>query len=480
MNYSHLLANHPVLPRIGNTADRLGVEACVVGGFVRDLFVGKTSPDIDVVCVGSGIELAQAVAQDLGSDVVVHVFKNFGTAMLRWQDYEVEFVGARKESYNQDSRNPVVAPGTLLEDQQRRDFTINTMAIRLNKSGWGELIDGLGGREDLAHGLIRTPLDPGITFSDDPLRMMRAIRFATQLQFAIDPSTLAAIQAYAERIKIISQERITEELNKIILARIPSVGFKLLFDTGLLKIIFPSLVNLQGRARIQSHSHKDNFYHTLQVLDNVAQASDNLWLRWAAILHDIAKPLTKKFDPITGFSFHGHEDLGAKLVPKIFKQLKLPLNDKMLYVQKLVRLHLRPIVLAQEVVTDAAVRRLIYEVGDELEDLMVLCRADITSNNPAKVKQYLANFDKVEAKVLEVEEKDHVRNLQPVITGEIIMQTFQLKPSKLIGEIKVAIKEAILEGTIKNEYEPAFQYMLQVGKMHGLEPKGHYLAGSHS
>lgn len=471
MNCSNFLANYPVLQKIGHTADRLGVEACVVGGFVRDLFLGRASSDIDVVCVGSGIELAEAVAKDLGPDMVVHVFKTFGTAMLRWQDSEIEFVGARKESYSRDSRNPVVTPGTLVDDQRRRDFTINTLAIRLNKSGWGELIDDLGGMEDLQRGLIRTPLEPGITFSDDPLRMMRAIRFATQLQFVIDPPTLAAIQAHVERMKIISQERITEELNKIILAKVPSGGFKLLFDTGLLKIIFPTLVNLQGRERIQGHSHKDNFYHTLQVLDNLAQVSDNLWLRWAAILHDIAKPLTKKFDPVMGFSFHGHEDLGAKLVPKIFKQLKLPLQDKMLYVQKLVRLHLRPIVLAQDVVTDSAVRRLIYEVGDELEDLMVLCRADITSNNPAKIKQYLSNFDKVEAKVQEVEEKDHVRNLQPVITGEIIMQTFQLKPSRVIGEIKNAIKEAILEGEIKNEYEPAFQYMLQVGKAHGLVPR---------
>ncbi len=471
MNYSNLLDKYPVLQRIGYVADQLGVETCVVGGFVRDLFLARPSSDIDVVCVSNGIELAEAVAKDLGPGIPVHVFKTFGTAMLRWQDNEVEFVGARKESYSQHSRNPVVAPGTLVDDQRRRDFTINTLAIRLNKSGWGELIDDLGGMEDLQRGLIKTPLEAGITFSDDPLRMMRAIRFATQLGFTIDTHTLAAIQAHVERIKIISQERITEELNKIILAPTPSVGFKLLFDTGLLKIIFPALTNLQGRERIQGHSHKDNFYHTLQVLDNVAQASNNLWLRWAVILHDIAKPLTKKFDPITGFSFHGHEDLGAKLVPKIFKQLKLPLQDKMLYVQKLVRLHLRPIVLAQDVVTDSAVRRLIYEVGDELGDLMVLCRADITSNNPTKIKQYLANFDKVEAKVQEVEEKDHVRNLQPVITGEIIMQTFQLKPSQVVGEIKNAMKEAILEGEIRNEYESAFQYMLQIGKVHGLVPR---------
>lgn len=471
MNYSNLLANYPVLQKIGHAADRLGMETCVVGGFVRDLFLGRPSSDIDVVCVGSGIELAEAVAKDLGPDIVVHVFKTFGTAMLRWQDCEIEFVGARKESYSQHSRNPVVAPGTLADDQRRRDFTINTLAIRFNKSSWGELVDDLGGMEDLERGLIRTPLDPSITFSDDPLRMMRAIRFATQLRFTIDPDTLAAIQAHVERMNIISQERITEELNKIIMASIPSVGFKLLFDTGLLKLLFPFLANLQGKERIQGHSHKDNFYHTLQVLDNVAQVSDNLWLRWSAILHDIAKPLTKKFDPVTGFSFHGHEDLGAKLVPKIFKQFKLPLQDKMLYVQKLVRLHLRPIVLAQAVVTDSAVRRLIYEVGDELEDLMLLCRADITSNNPSKIKHYLANFDRVETKVQEVEEKDHVRNLQPVITGELIMKTFQLNPSRVIGEIKSAIKEAILEGEIRNEYESAFQYMLQIGMAHGLTPK---------
>lgn len=470
MNYSKLLAPYPILKQIGNTADRLGMEVCVIGGFVRDLFLKRASSDIDVVCVGNGIELAQAVAKELSPDVVVHVFKTFGTAMLCWQNNEIEFVGARKESYSQHSRNPLVLPGTLIDDQRRRDFTINTLAIRLNHLGWGELIDDLGGMEDLQRGLIRTPLEPGITFSDDPLRMMRAIRFATQLQFVIDSTTLAAIEAHVERMKIISQERITEELNKIIAAHVPSKGFKLLFDTGVLKIIFPTLVNLQGKERVDGHSHKDNFYHTLQVLDNVAQASDNLWLRWAAILHDIAKPLTKRFDPLTGFSFHGHEDLGAKMVPKIFKQLKLPLNDKMLYVQKLVRLHLRPIVLAQDVITDSAVRRLIYEAGDELEDLMVLCRADITSNNPARIKQYLVNFDQVEAKVREVEAKDHIRNLQPVITGQMIMQTFQIKPSKVVGEIKNAIKEAILEGEIRNEHEPAFQYMLQVGMAHGLAP----------
>lgn len=470
MNYSNLLANYPVLQKIGNVADQLGLEACIVGGFVRDLFLKRPCSDIDIVCVGNGIEFAEAVAKELDQNIKVNVFKNFGTAMLRWQDYEIEFVGARKESYNRNSRNPIVSQGTLVDDQRRRDFTINTLAIRLNKSQWGELIDDLGGMADLENKIIKTPLDPGITFSDDPLRMLRAIRFATQLHFKIDPITLAAIKEHAERIKIISQERITDELNKIILADSPSEGFKLLFDTGLLQLFFPMLSNLQGKETIQEHTHKDNFYHTLQVLDNVAQVSDNLWLRWAAILHDIAKPLTKKFSPEIGFSFHGHEELGARLVPKIFKQLKLPLQENMLYIQTLVRLHLRPIALAQDIVTDSAVRRLIYEAGEAIHDLMILCRADITSNNPVRVKEYLKNFDKVAYKIHEVEEKDHIKNLQPVITGDIIMKTFQIKPSHLIGDIKAAIKEAILEGEIRNEYEEAFSYMIRLGAARGLTP----------
>lgn len=470
MNYSHLLTTHPILQTIGNVADSLRLETCVVGGFVRDLLLERSSSDIDIVCVGSGMELAQAVAEKLGPDVTVQLFNTYGTAMLHWQGQDIEFVGARQESYSRDSRNPDVVPGTLLDDQKRRDFTINALAIRLNEATWGELVDAFNGLEDLRNGILKTPLAPEITFSDDPLRMMRAIRFATQLQFTIDEQTLAAITQVAERMRIITQERITEELNKIILAPIPSIGFKLLLKAGLLELIFPLMVALQGKESRDGHSHKDNFYHTLQVLDNVAQVSSNLWLRWAAILHDIAKPLTKRFDPQTGFSFHGHEFLGAKMVPKIFKQFKLPLQQQMSYVQKLVRLHLRPIVLAQDEVTDAAVRRLIYDVGDELPDLMTLCRADITSHNPVKIKQYLANFDKVEAKVEEVEQRDQVRNLQPVITGEIIMQTFQIPPSKVIGEIKAAIKEAILEGDIKNEYEPAFAYMLQIAQAHGLTP----------
>lgn len=468
MNYSRLLNHYPVFQHIRTVADQLQLETYVVGGFVRDLFLERVSKDIDIVCIGSGIQLAKAVAQALGIDTKVSVFKNFGTAMLRWDGWEIEFVGARKESYSQDSRKPMIANGTLADDQHRRDFTMNTLAIRLDSQQWGKLVDDLGGMEDLKRRMIQTPLDPFTTFSDDPLRMMRAIRFAVQLHFTISPTTLAAIQQNADRIKIVSQERITGELNKIMATKIPSYGLKLLLQTGLLALIFPELVALQGTETIQRHSHKDNFYHTLQVLDNVANASDNLWLRWAALLHDIAKPLTKRFEPATGFSFHSHEDLGAKMVPSIFRKLKLPLQGKMTYVQKLVRLHLRPIVLAQDVVTDSAVRRLLVEAGNELEDLLLLCRADITSKNPERVKQYLQNFDKVEKKVRQVEARDHIRNFQPVITGEVIMQTFGLKPSKLVGEIKEAIKDAVLEGTIRNEYMEASQYMLALGRARGL------------
>lgn len=471
-NYSRLLHPHPILQTIGHVADCLKLETCVVGGFVRDLLLDRPSTDIDIVCVGNGMELAHAVAEALCPEVTVQTFQTFGTAMIHWQGQNIEFVGARKESYNRDSRNPDVIPGTLLDDQKRRDFTINALAIRLNQATWGALVDECNGFEDLEKGILKTPLTPEITFVDDPLRMMRAIRFATQLKFTIDEQTLAAINKVAERIGIISQERITEELNKIILSPIPSMGFTLLLKTGLLQLIFPQMIALQGKEYRDGHSHKDNFYHTLQVLDNVAQVSTNLWLRWAAILHDIAKPLTKKFHPKIGFSFHGHEFLGAKMVPRIFKQFRLPLQQQMHYVQKLVRLHLRPIVLAQDEVTDAAIRRLIYDVGDELKDLMTLCRADITSHKLVKIKQYLANFDKVEAKVEQVEERDHIRNLQPVITGEMIMQTFHIPPSHVIGEIKAAIKEAILEGEIKNEHEPAFAYMLQIGKANGLTPVG--------
>ncbi len=468
MNCSKLLDQYPIFKQIQLVADALQVDTYVVGGFVRDFFLNRPSKDIDIVCVGSGIELAQALAQSLGESSQVSVFKNFGTAMLRWGDWEIEFVGARKESYSQDSRNPAVTQGTLADDQYRRDFTINTLAIQLNGKQWGQLIDDLGGMEDLRQGIIRTPLDPHRTFSDDPLRMMRAIRFATQLHFTISNPTLAAIRQNIDRIQIISQERITDELNKIMAAQVPSKGLRLLFDTGLLNLIFPELVALQGRETIQGHSHKDNFYHTLQVVDNIAAVSDNLWLRWAGLLHDIAKPLTKRFSPAIGFSFHGHEELGAKMVPKIFRRLRLPLQENMVYVQKLVRLHLRPIVLAQDVVTDTAVRRLMYEAGHELEDLMILCRADITSTNPVRIKHYLQNFDKVEEKVQEVEAKDQIRNFQPVITGEIIMDTFHLQPSPIVGEIKTAIKDAILEGTISNNYEEAYAYMLSLGEQYGL------------
>ena len=468
MNYSHLLDQYPVLQRIRAVADHLQLETYVVGGFVRDLFLKRPSKDIDVVCVGSGIALAKAVAQAVGKPEKVTVFKNFGTAMLQWEGWELEFVGARKESYRKDSRNPRVEDGTLADDQNRRDFTINALAICLNGARWGALVDAFGGMEDLARRTIRTPLAPATTFSDDPLRMLRAVRFAVQLGMTIVPDALAAMQQQAARIHIVAQERIIAELNKIIAAPMPSQGFKLLHQVGLLASIFPELVALQGTTTIQGQSHKDNFLHTLQVLDNVARTADDLWLRWAALLHDIAKPRTKRFDPAVGFTFHGHEELGARMVPKIFRKMKLPMQDNMAYVQKLVRLHLRPIALAQAVVTDSAIRRLIYEAGDALEDLMCLCRADITSKNDAKVQRYLQNFDRVEEKIQQVEEKDALRNFQPVITGARIMHTFGLPPSRLVGELKEAIKEAVLEGTIKNEYEEAYQYLLRLGTARGL------------
>ncbi|MCU0317810.1 MAG: CCA tRNA nucleotidyltransferase [Amoebophilaceae bacterium] len=469
MNYSHLLDQYPVFERIRAVADQLMLETYVVGGFVRDLLLERPSKDIDIVCVGSGIGLAQAVAEALGKSEHLVVFKNFGTAMVRWQDWELEFVGARKESYRKDSRKPTVEQGTLRDDQHRRDFTINALAICLNKNRWGELVDPFGGMGDLKRRVIKTPLAPAQTFSDDPLRMMRAVRFAVQLAMDIAPDTLAAIREHAARISVVSQERIIAELNKIIASPIPSRGLNLLHQAGLLSIIFPDLVALQGVETIQGQSHKDNFDHTLQVLDNVTVISNNLWLRWAALLHDIAKPQTKRFDPAVGFTFHGHEEQGSRMVPRIFRKMKLPMRDNMVYVQKLVRLHLRPIALAQEEVTDAAVRRLIYEAGDDLEDLMLLCRADVTSKNDAKVKHYLKNFDKVEEKMRWVEEKDALRSFQPVITGDVIMQTFGIKPSRMIGELKKAIKEAILEGEIKNEYEEVYRYLLALGKARGLQ-----------
>lgn len=471
MNFKDVLENK-VFKIITDSARELGVESYVIGGYVRDLLLERPSKDIDVVCVGSGINLAKAVANKIGDKVEVTVFKTFGTAMIKYRDWEIEFVGARKESYNRHSRKPMVEEGTLEDDQNRRDFTINALAISLNESNFGDLIDPFNGYGDLKRKLIKTPLEPEVTFSDDPLRMMRGIRFASQLGFDIAPETFDAITRNVDRLSIVSTERISDELNKIILSPKPSYGFKLLYHSGILSKIFPELVELQGVETIDNKSHKDNFYHTLQVLDNVAKESNDLWLRWAAILHDIAKPATKRFDSKVGWTFHGHEDKGARMVPHIFRRMKLPLNEKMKAVSNLVKLHLRPIALVKENITDSAIRRLIVEAGEDLEHLMILCRADITSKNNQKVKQYLINFDKVEKKIAEVEEKDNLRNFQPVVSGEDIMKTFNLKPSKLVGEIKTELREAILEGHIKNEYEEAFKFVKEIAaSKYGLTPK---------
>ena len=464
--------NNTIFKIVSQAADELGYETYVIGGYVRDVLLNSNEPkDIDFVCVGSGIELAQKVKSILDTESKVQVFKNFGTAMLKHNDLELEFVGARKESYRIDSRKPIVEDGTLEDDQNRRDFSINALAIQLNASHFGKLIDPFNGLKDLENKIIRTPLEPNKTYSDDPLRMMRAIRFSCQLNFTIEEKSLKAITENANRLNIISQERITDELNKIILSKIPSKGFKLLFNTQLLHQFFPKMVELQGIEVIDNKGHKDNFYHTLKVLDNISQESDSLWLRWAAILHDIAKPDTKRFEEKHGWTFHGHEFLGSKMVPKIFKSLKLPLNEKMKYVQKLVRLHLRPIVLAQEIVTDSAVRRLLFDAGEDIDDLMTLCDADITSKNPEKVKQYLENFKVVRQKIKDVEERDHIRNMQPPISGEEIIELFDLKPSREIGLLKSAIKEAILDGEISNNKDEAHDFLIEKAAEMGIKPK---------
>ena len=471
MNYSSALKN-PIFKTVQLASDELNYPTYVVGGFVRDFLLNrkKDKTDIDFVCVGNGMKLAELVTQKLGNKATFKVFKNFGTAMIHYKGEDYEFVGARKESYRLESRKPIVENGTLEDDQNRRDFTINAMAIQLNTENYGTLIDPFNGQEDLKKQIIRTPLNADITYSDDPLRMMRAIRFATQLNFTIEEKSLESISRNAERLSIISQERITEELNKIILTNKPSDGFKLLFDTQLLHQFFPLMCKLHGVEVIGKHGHKDNFYHTLEVLDNISNNTSNLWLRWAAILHDIAKPQTKKYEEGHGWTFHAHEFIGGKMVPKIFRKLKLPLNEKMKYAQKLVTLHLRPIVLAKDIVTDSAIRRLLFDAGDDIDDLMTLCDADITSKNQKKVKKYLKNFQLVRHKLKEIEEKDHIRNFQPPINGKEIMDLFNISAGKEIGILKTAIKDAILDGTVKNDKDEALEFIIIKAKEINLHP----------
>lgn len=454
---------------ISSEAEALGCKVYLVGGYVRDMLLGRPSKDIDIMAVGSGVELASRVSEQLGKGTEVEIHGNYGTAALKYQNFLIEFVGARKESYKPDSRNPKVEAGTLEDDLFRRDFTINAIAISLNKNDYGTIVDLFKGQKDIEKGILKTPLDPDTTYSDDPLRMMRAIRFASQLNFTIEDSSLQAISRNKDRIKIVSKERIADELNKIVLSERPSKGFKLLFNTGLLEIIFPEMYALHGAEYIDGKGHKDNFYHTLQVLDNLSEHTPDLWLRWSAIMHDIAKPLTKKYEPGHGWTFHGHEDLGARLTPKIFKRLALPLNDRMKYVQKLVRLHLRPIALVKETITDSAIRRLIFEAGEDLEDLLMLCQADITSKNEEKVARYLQNYELVKQKIAEVEKKDNIRNFQPPVSGEEIMEAFGLSPCFEVGVIKSAIKDAILDGVIPNERKRAYNFMLKKGRELGLK-----------
>jgi len=454
---------------ISEAADEQQQECYVIGGFVRDIFLKRPSKDIDVVVVGSGIELAKRVTAKLGKRASLTVFKNFGTAQVKLKELEVEFVGARKESYNRDSRNPIVEDGTLEDDQNRRDFTINALALCLNKDRFGELIDPFGGLEDLKNFVIRTPLNPDITFSDDPLRMMRGIRFSAQLGFFLETNTFDAIARNKDRIEIISKERIADELNKILMSKKPSIGFILLEKTGLLELIFPELLSLKGAETKDGIGHKDNFNHTLLVLDNVCKHTDNLWLRWAALLHDIGKPLTKKFDTRVGWTFHNHNFIGEKIIPDIFKRMKLPTNEKMKYVQKMVTLHMRPIVLSEEEITDSAIRRLLFEAGDDIDDLMMLCEADITSKNEEKVKKFRANFQLVRQKLKEIEEKDRVRNFQPPIKGKEIMDAFNLPASSIVGEIKTRIKDAIMDGIIPNDHDAAYAYLLEIAKELGLK-----------